>query len=84
MSLDRQRRIRLGLGLGALTLLLLAAGLAAGGEGWSIADLMRTLNSPDAALIVGQIRAPRTLARGSPVRFSGLRVRRRKGSFATR
>jgi len=61
MSLDRQRRIRLGLGLGALTLLLLAAGLAAGGEGWSIADLMRTLNSPDAALIVGQIRAPRTL-----------------------
>jgi iron complex transport system permease protein len=61
MSLDRQRRIRLGLGLGALTLLLLAAGLAAGSEGWSIADLMRTLNSPDAALIVGQIRAPRTL-----------------------
>jgi iron complex transport system permease protein len=61
MSLDRQRRTRLGLGLAALTLLLLAAGLAAGSEGWSITDLMQTLNSPDAALIVGQIRAPRTL-----------------------
>ena len=60
-SLDRQRRIRLVLGLAALTALLLAAGLAAGSEGWSISGLMQMLNSPDAALIVGQIRAPRTL-----------------------
>ena len=61
MSLDRQRRVRLGLGLAALTLLLLAAGLAAGSEGWSIADLIQILSGPDAALIVGEIRAPRTL-----------------------
>jgi len=61
MNLDRLRRIRLSAGLAALTALLLAAGLAAGSEGWSIADLMQTLNGPDAALIVGQIRAPRTL-----------------------
>jgi iron complex transport system permease protein len=61
MSIDRRRRMRLGLGLAVLTLLLLAAGLAAGSEGWSIAGLMQTLSSPDAALIVGQIRAPRTL-----------------------
>jgi iron complex transport system permease protein len=61
MSADRQRRIRLSAGLAALTLLLLAAGLAAGSEGWSITGLMQTLNGPDALLIIGQIRAPRTL-----------------------
>lgn len=61
MNTDRQRRTRLSLGLVGLTLLLLLAGLAAGSEGWSVADLVRTLNSPDAGLIVGQIRAPRTL-----------------------
>ncbi|MGK2898962.1 MAG: FecCD family ABC transporter permease [Burkholderiaceae bacterium] len=61
MNTDRQRRTRLSLGLVGLTLLLLLAGLAAGSEGWSVADLVRTLSSPDAALIVGQIRAPRTL-----------------------
>lgn len=36
---------------------LVAAGLMAGSHGWSFADLV----GPDAALIVGQIRAPRTL-----------------------
>ncbi|HEY4066748.1 MAG TPA: iron ABC transporter permease [Burkholderiaceae bacterium] len=61
MSPDRRRRIRLAIGLGVLTLLLLAAGLAAGSEGWSIAALFRLLQTPDAALIVGEIRAPRTL-----------------------
>ena len=61
MNLDRQRRTRLSLGLAVLSLLLLGAGLAAGSEGWSIGALVQTLNSPDAALIVGQIRAPRTL-----------------------
>lgn len=61
MSLDRRRRIRLAIGLGALTLLLLVAGLAAGSEGWSINALLRLLATPDAALIVGEIRAPRTL-----------------------
>lgn len=47
--------------LAAASLLLLLAGLAAGGEGWSPAALWRLLQGPDAALIVGQIRAPRTL-----------------------
>ena len=44
-----------------MTALLLAAGLAAGSEGWSLRDLAALLQSPDAALIVGEIRAPRTL-----------------------
>jgi iron complex transport system permease protein len=60
-DLDRQRRHRLVLGLGALTLLLMLAGLAAGSDGWSIAALAREWAGPDAALIIGQIRAPRTL-----------------------
>jgi iron complex transport system permease protein len=61
MSADRQRRNRLAIGLAAFSVLLLAAGLAAGSDGWSIGGLMQTLNGPDAALILGQIRAPRTL-----------------------
>jgi len=59
--MDARRRIRLAIGLGALTLLLVAAGLAAGSEGWSPLELVRLLGSPDGASIVGQIRAPRTL-----------------------
>ena len=59
--LDRQRRTRLALGLLLLTLLLGVAGLAAGSDGWSLGGLVQTWNSPDAALILGQIRAPRTL-----------------------
>jgi iron complex transport system permease protein len=39
------------------TLLLVVAGLASGSEGWSLPSLW----GPDASLIVGQIRAPRTL-----------------------
>jgi iron complex transport system permease protein len=58
---DRQRRHRLAIGLAVLTLLLLLAGLAAGSEGWSLRDLMRTWSGPDGALIIGEIRAPRTL-----------------------
>ena len=58
---DAQRRTSLVVGLTVLTVLLLAAGLAAGSEGWSIAALWHTVNGPDAALIVGEIRAPRTL-----------------------
>ena len=61
MQTDSARRARLVIGLIAFTLLLLAAGLAAGSEGWSIFDLMRTWSGPDAALIIGEIRAPRTL-----------------------
>jgi len=59
--MDRQRRNRLSVGLAVLTALLFAAGLAAGSDGWSIGSLMRDLRGPDASLIIGQIRAPRTL-----------------------
>ncbi|MBA2724218.1 MAG: iron ABC transporter permease [Methylibium sp.] len=54
---ERARRLRLNLGLAVTALLLTAAGLMAGSEGWS----WRSLMAPDAALIVGEIRAPRTL-----------------------
>ena len=58
---DRQRRRRLAIGLALITLLLLLAGLAAGSEGWSMRQLLQTWNGPDGALIIGEIRAPRTL-----------------------
>jgi iron complex transport system permease protein len=58
---ERRARKRLSLGLWALTLLLAAAGLAAGSEGWSLPQTLALLNGPDGALVVGQIRAPRTL-----------------------
>ena len=60
-ELDRQRRQRLVVTLTLSTALLLIAGLAAGSEGWSPHALWVTLQGGDAALIVGQIRAPRTL-----------------------
>ena len=58
---DRQRRRRLVIGLVLLTLLLMVAGLAAGSEGWSLQHLLDTWRGPDGALIIGEIRAPRTL-----------------------
>ncbi len=58
---DARRRSQLAWGLLLLTAVLLAAGLAAGSEGWSPRDLAALLKSPDAQLIVGEIRAPRTL-----------------------
>jgi iron complex transport system permease protein len=58
---DRRRRRRLAIGLALATALLLLAGLAAGSEGWSLARLADTWAAPDGMLIVGQIRAPRTL-----------------------
>ena len=60
-ELDRKRRQRLVVTLTLSTALLLIAGLAAGSEGWSPHALWVTLQGGDAALIVGQIRAPRTL-----------------------
>ena len=60
-STDRQRRQRLALVLTLATALLLIAGLAAGSDGWSLSRLVQTWGGPDGALIVGQIRAPRTL-----------------------
>ncbi|MGO9289719.1 MAG: FecCD family ABC transporter permease [Polyangia bacterium] len=58
---DVRRRQRLALGLALGTILLILAGLAAGSEGWSIVRLAQTWHGPDGVLIVGQIRAPRTL-----------------------
>jgi len=58
---DRAARLRLQLGLALASLLLLMAGLAAGGDGWSLAALAELLRGPDAQLIVGQIRAPRSV-----------------------
>ncbi len=57
---DRGRRRHLAIGLAVATAGLLAAGLAAGGNGWSPSELVRLLGEPDGALVVGQIRAPRT------------------------
>ena len=61
IATDRQRRRRLALGLALATVLLLLAGLAAGSEGWSVTGLVGVWTGPDGALIVGEIRAPRTL-----------------------
>jgi iron complex transport system permease protein len=56
---DRRRRLLMVLATASGVLLL--AGLAAGGDGWSWAAFARLLQGPDAGLIVGQIRAPRSL-----------------------
>ena len=58
---DWQRRRRLAWRLALLTLVLLLAGLAAGSEGWSPLALWSAWQHGDSTLIVGQIRAPRTL-----------------------
>jgi iron complex transport system permease protein len=55
------RRRRLRLGLAAASVLLIAAGLAAGGDGFAPLAAWRLLQGPDSALILGQIRLPRTL-----------------------
>jgi len=60
-SPDRRRRARLIVGLALGSAALLGVGLGAGSDGWSLDALWRVGSSPDAALIVGQIRAPRTL-----------------------
>jgi iron complex transport system permease protein len=57
----KRPRRRLLLALAAASALLLLAGLAAGGEGWSMGGFAQLLHGPDASLIIGQIRAPRTL-----------------------
>lgn len=56
-----QARRRLLLGLAGCALLLLLLGLAAGSEGLSWRTLQADLAGDQAALILGQIRAPRTL-----------------------
>lgn len=61
MMVDQRRRLQLAIGLSVAAVLFAAAGLAAGGEGWSIRELARALGTPDGRLIVLQIRAPRTM-----------------------
>jgi iron complex transport system permease protein len=60
MDAPTQRR-RLAYGLVLASLLLLLAGLAAGSQGWSPADLVRIWNEPEGGILIGQIRAPRSL-----------------------
>jgi iron complex transport system permease protein len=58
---DAWRRRRLALGLLFAVVLGGAAGLATGSQGFSLAALWADLQGPDALLLIGQIRAPRTL-----------------------
>jgi iron complex transport system permease protein len=58
---DALRRRRLKLGLLLVLALGVAAGLATGSGGFSLAALWADLQGPDAMLLIGQIRAPRTL-----------------------
>ena len=59
VSAERLRK-RLAWQLTLLGLLLALASLAAGSDGWSLSALWRLLSGPDAGLVIGQIRAPRT------------------------
>jgi iron complex transport system permease protein len=61
MRADERRRLRLAIGLAIAGVTLAAAGLAAGGDGWSIARLARALETAEGRMIVLQIRAPRTV-----------------------
>jgi iron complex transport system permease protein len=57
----RRQQQRLLLALLAVAVVLCAAGLAVGSEGFSIGRLVIDLLGPQGSLIVGEIRAPRTL-----------------------
>ena len=61
MTADERRRLRLAIGLAIAGVTLAGAGLAAGGDGWSIARLARALETAEGRMIVFQIRAPRTV-----------------------
>ena len=58
---DRPRRAALAAGLALLSVLGVLAGLSAGSDGWSPAAAWHVAQSPDGPLLLGQIRAPRTL-----------------------
>jgi len=61
MTPDERRRLQLSVGLAVAAVTIALAGLAAGGEGWSMGGLVRALGTADGRLIVFQIRAPRTV-----------------------
>jgi iron complex transport system permease protein len=61
VATDGAARRRLAWGLLLATAALALAGVAAGSEGWSLADLSLLLRGDEAGLIVGHIRLPRTL-----------------------
>jgi cobalamin transport system permease protein len=61
VATERKERLRLSVALGILSVGLLLAGLAAGSDGWSPSALLHLLRTVDGELIVGGIRAPRTL-----------------------
>jgi iron complex transport system permease protein len=58
---DRRRRRRLALALAALVAVGILAGLVTGAQGFSPSAFLTDLRSDQAALILGEIRAPRTL-----------------------
>lgn len=58
---DAARRRILAIGLALATILLMLAGIAAGSEGLSLAGSLRTWNAAEGMLIIGEIRAPRTI-----------------------
>lgn len=59
---DQQRRALYAAWVGVASVVLCLLGLLSGSEGWSIDAALRDLTGPDAGLVIGQIRAPRTLA----------------------
>ncbi len=61
MKQDASRRKTLAIGLLIAAIVFTALGLAVGSEGFSLAQLRTDLAGDDASLILGQIRAPRTL-----------------------
>lgn len=60
-TLDPSRRARLLAALAGLSLLLVVLGLLTGPSGWSWAAIAADWSNDEAALLLGQIRAPRTL-----------------------
>ena len=61
MNQDASRRKTLAIGLFVAAIAFTALGLAVGSEGFSFTQLRTDLTADNASLILGQIRAPRTL-----------------------
>lgn len=58
---DRMRRRRLAVGLVGMAILFMLAGLMVGANGWSWQGFREDMAGSQASLIIGQIRAPRTI-----------------------